>query len=260
MFDDIMQAPYLPLVSLVWLVVMFAPLERVFPAWPRQRALREGFVTDLCFFFGQRVLFEAAALMLLIWLTRPIAEAAALAPTRALFAQWPLLAQAVVILLLGDMVTYWGHRLQHSVGFLWRFHAVHHSSEEIDWLAAHREHPLDGVYTQLMVNLPMLILGFELRAAMGVLAFRSLWAIFIHSNVRLPLGPLHYLVGSPRHHHWHHHCARDAGNYANLAPWLDVVFGTYRCPDEEPDRLGTLDPMPQDYVGLLLHPFRRRHD
>ncbi len=53
-------------------------------------------------------------------------------------------ALAVVIVMLGS---YWGHRLSHTVPFLWRFHAVHHSIEEMDWLASGRLHPLDQAFT-----------------------------------------------------------------------------------------------------------------
>jgi sterol desaturase/sphingolipid hydroxylase (fatty acid hydroxylase superfamily) len=34
------------------------------------------------------------------------------------------------------------------VPFLWRFHAVHHSTEQMDWVAAGRLHPLDSAFTQ----------------------------------------------------------------------------------------------------------------
>jgi len=76
--------------------------------------------------------------------------------------------------------------------------------------------------------------------------------------VRLPLGPLRYLVGSPTLHRWHHAKDRDAGNYANLGPWLDVLFGTYYCPKTEPVALGVPAPTPPTYLALLLHPFRPR--
>jgi len=80
-----------------------------------------------------------------------------------------------------------------------------------------------------------------------------LWAIFIHSNVRLPLGPLKVLVGSPQLHRWHHARMRDVGNYANLAPWLDLVFGTYRDPGE-PEEMGVEEPMRTSYWRLLVDP------
>lgn len=243
--------------NLVWLVVMFVPLERAFGA-REQRVLREGFATDLLFFFGQYLLFASAAAYLIDAAVTPLDDWSLTAGLRAWFGEMSLGLQVVLVLLFGDFFAYWGHRLQHRVDVLWRFHAVHHTSTEVDWLAAHREHPLDGVYTQAIVNLPAILLGFSLAPVLGVIAFRSMWAIFIHANVRIPLGPLRYLVGSPQLHRWHHAKCRDVGNYANLAPWLDVLFGTYHCPEHEPDELGVEDPMPTDYLGLLSEPFRPR--
>ena len=74
---------------------------------------------------------------------------------------------------------------------------------------------------------------------------------------KLPLGPLRCLIGAPELHHWHHDKARDAGNYANISPLMDLTFGTYRCPDHEPEAFGVHEPMPKSYLGQLLHPFRR---
>ena len=92
-------------------------------------------------------------------------------------------------MLLSDFLIYWGHRLQHRVDFLWRFHSIHHSAEHLDWLAAHREHPLDTLYTILIVNLPVFVLGFPIESLACFAAFRGLWAIYIHANVRFPLPP-----------------------------------------------------------------------
>ena len=158
------------------------------------------------------------------------------------------------MVLLSDLFIYWGHRLQHRVGFLWRFHAVHHRAEHLDWLAAHREHPLDTIYTMSLVNLPAMILGFPLETIAGFIIFRGLWATYIHANVRLPVGPLRMLLGAPELHHWHHDRDRDAGNYANLSPLLDILFGTYRCPDHEPEHFGLKEPAPKTYLGHMVKP------
>lgn len=243
------------LLSLIWLIVMFVPLERMFPARRRQKVFRRGFLTDLTFFFGHHLLFAALAASILVWACRPLAAIEVVTELWAAFDTVPLLVQLLIVWLAGDLVGYFGHRLQHRVDLLWRFHSVHHTAEEVDWLAAHREHPVDGLYTQAMVNLPAVLLGFELGGLLGLIAFRSLWAIFIHSNVRLPLGPLRYLVGSPALHRWHHARDRDAGNYANLAPWIDVVFGTYFLPRQDPVSLGIEGYAPKGYFRLLLEPF-----
>jgi sterol desaturase/sphingolipid hydroxylase (fatty acid hydroxylase superfamily) len=177
---------------------------------------------------------------------------------RASVASQPWWLQGVEVILLSDLLVYWGHRLQHRVGFLWRFHSVHHSAEHLDWLAAHREHPLDTVYTMGLINLPAFIMGFPLETLAGLLAFRGLWAIYIHSNVRLPIGPVRILIGAPELHHWHHSRERDAGNYANISPLMDILFGTYRHEPTEPPELGLAEPVPRSYLGQMLHPFRFR--
>src|SRR5262249_28586395 len=88
----------------------------------------------------------------------------------------------------------------------------------------------------------------------GFIAFRGLWAIYIHSNVRLSIGPLRMLIGAPELHHWHHDRDRDAGNYANISPLMDILFGTYRCPDQEPEHFGLKEPTPKTYLGHMIRP------
>ena len=144
--------------------------------------------------------------------------------------------------------------MQHRWSFLWRFHSVHHSAEHLDWLAAHREHPLDSIYTLTLINLPAFILGFPLETLAGLIAFRGVWAIYIHSNVRLPLGVLRPILGAPELHHWHHARDRDAGNYGNVCPLMDLLFGTYVCPDHEPESLGLNTPSPKTWLGHMIRP------
>lgn len=248
------QTLWTALASLAWLVVMFVPLERAFPARPEQKILRRGLWTDLAFFFGQHLVFAMVAVSVLSASMPYVVGWLGTEALQGQMAELPMALQVLVVVMAGDMMAYWGHRAQHRFEWLWRFHAVHHSSVEVDWLAAHREHPLDGIYTQAMVNLPAIVLGFDIGAAMGLVAFRSLWAIFVHSNVRIPMGPLRYVVGAPQLHRWHHAKIREPGNYANLAPWVDLLFGTYHWPQGEPEAMGVDDEMPEDYVGLLWRP------
>jgi sterol desaturase/sphingolipid hydroxylase (fatty acid hydroxylase superfamily) len=241
-------------VSFLFLVLAFRPLELAFPARTGQRFFRPAWFTDLCFFLGQYLIWNSAVVWLLTrfggWIDHAM-------PTdfRAAVARQSWALQAIEVILLSDLIIYWGHRLQHRVGFLWRFHSIHHSAEHLDWLAAHREHPLDSIYTVGLINLPALVLGFRLETLVGLIAFRGLWAIYIHSNVRLPLRPLRWLIGAPELHHWHHDRARDAGNYANISPIMDLLFGTYRCPDHEPESFGIHEPISRNYLGQLVHPF-----
>ncbi len=239
------------LVSLGVLAVIFVPLERTFPARPGQALWRRELVTDLAFFAGQYLVFASIVVVCLSaispWLPR-------------LELALPLWLQVIVAVVAGDLVMYWFHRACHHFPWLWRFHAVHHSAEELDWVAAHREHPLDGLLTQLCVNLPAIVLGLPFAALGGLIAFRGLWAIFIHANLQVPVGPLRYLFGAPELHHWHH--ARTTGpvhNFANLAPYLDLLFGTYHRPSgPETYPLGLVEPWPRRYLAQLVWPLRRQ--
>lgn len=244
--------------AFLFLVLIFYPLERVFPAKPGQRFFRPGWGVDLCFFLGQYLLWNGAVLWILTKFGNGLREVTS-AEFRTWVASLPIWAQAVGIVLISDLFIYWGHRLQHRVPLLWRFHAIHHSAEHLDWLAAHREHPIDSIYTIGLLNLPIFVTGFPMETIAGLIAFRGIWAIYIHSNVRLPLKYARWLIGAPELHHWHHDRDRDAGNYANLSPIMDLLFGTYRCPDHEPAAVGVHEPIPRGYLAQLIHPFRRRN-
>lgn len=239
--------------SVVVLVLVFAPLERVFPARPGQRALRPELAIDLAFLAGQYLVFAGVAVGVLQGV-HAVVWPLSLGPGDDVLPLWARVALAVM---LGDLLTYWYHRACHRFPWLWRFHAVHHSSEHLDWVAAHREHPIDGVMTQLCVNLPGMLLGLPFAALGGLIVFRGLWAISIHSNVRVPLGPLRLLLGASDLHHWHHARVVTRHNFANLAPYLDVVFGTYHRPrGPETYPLGLVEAWPRGYLAQLVRPLR----
>ncbi len=243
------------LLHLGFTAALFAPLEL---AWAGHVAWRRPWwTTDLAFFAGQALLFVPVVGFVILVLAAPVLQWGALGPLRGAFGTLPGGAQLLIAVALGDLCAYWGHRAQHAWPVLWRIHAVHHTARDVDWLAAFREHPLDGLYTQALVNLPALVLGLDWRAWLGVLTFRGLWAILLHSRARVPLGPLKWLVGSPEFHRAHHAPDPHVGHYANLAPYLDVLFGTHG-PTDEPERTGVTEPHPDSWTGLLLWPFRSR--
>lgn len=250
-----MNAPVAALASFAVLAAVMWPLERLFPA--RSKASpwhRRALSIDTLFFFGQYFVWTglAASALALVhpWLSQLLP-----ADWRGAFRSQPPLLQIVEGVLLADLAVYWFHRACHRFDVLWRFHAVHHSAPEVDWLAAHREHPLDGLFTQAALNAPLLLLGVPLSWLAGLIAFRGLWAIFVHSNVRLPLGPVLYLFGAPQLHRWHHaRRGMSKHNFANLAPYLDLLFGTFHRPaaGEESWEVGLDEPYAESYVGLIM--------
>lgn len=257
--------------SFLFLQVVFTPMEKVFAAKHGQKIMRPGWLLDVCYFLGQYLLWGGLVFWALRYFSGWIDGIVPQSFRQAVAAQsWWL--QTIEVIVLSDFIIYWAHRLQHRVGFLWRFHKVHHSAEHLDWLAAHREHPLDTIYTVGLINLPAFILGFPLETLAGFIAFRGIWAIYIHSNVRMPLKPVRWLIGAPELHHWHHDLDRDAGNYANISPLMDLLFGTYVCPGHEPEKFGIKEDFPKTYAGQMLEPilpgfikkktkklFRRKH-
>ncbi|MFO0616023.1 MAG: sterol desaturase family protein [Polyangiaceae bacterium] len=242
--------------SFVVLVVCFVPLERAFPA-RAQGILRPAIATDLLFFLGQYLVFTTASIALLVELSKVYTRVAPDVVARVV--SMPLPARLALAVILGDVAVYAFHRASHRFELLWRFHSVHHSSEHLDWLAAHREHPVDGVLTQLCQNAPAILLAAPLGSIAWLAVLRGMWAVFVHSNVRIPLGPLRWILGSPELHHYHHALLEPGApvrNFANLAPWLDLVFGTHHLP-KEGERYALGDGLPRaGYASLLVRPFR----
>jgi sterol desaturase/sphingolipid hydroxylase (fatty acid hydroxylase superfamily) len=137
---------------------------------------------------------------------------------------------------LADLISYWVHRAVHR-GRLWRFHAVHHSTESLDWLAGARVHPLNEALNRVALALPLLALGFDTESFATVAPVLGLHGLLLHASVGWDFGPLRLVIASPRFHRWHH--ARDVQgvNFAGLFPVWDLLFGTLHLPrHEQPTR------------------------
>lgn len=247
---------------LVLLAIIFVPLERYFGERHAGRSRTE-LASDLGFYFISSLLpavLLAAPLALVAIAGQRLLPDALPAAMTAL----PLWAKLLLGLLIGEVGTYWGHRLSHEVPWLWRYHAVHHSTEQLYFLANTRTHPVDMVVTRLFGLTPLYLLGQAGPNAAGsaapvlLLLIGTVWGFFIHANLRWRFGPLEWLVATPAFHHWHHskfeHINR---NYASTLPVLDRLFGTHHLPPEWPASCGIEAPMPVGLGGQLLAPWRR---
>jgi len=259
-------APAVPFtIGLDWFVLnvlltaaVFVPIERVFPHRADQGTFRFGWVTD-----GVHFLVSHLAVQVLSFLTLlPATGLAALwqpARVQGIVGALPIAAQVVAIVCVSDLAQYWIHRLFHTVPALWRVHAVHHSSEAMDWLAGSRLHVIDVLATRGLVLVPVFLLGFDRRALYAYLVLVSFHAVFIHANVRWRFGWLDYVITTPRGHHWHHAVRPIDKNFAVHLPILDRLFGTQHLPgDAWPDRYGVHEPtVPEGWWAQLTYPFRR---
>ena len=245
----------LGLLSIAVYAAIFVPLERAY-ALKRTPPLRPDLGTDLLFLLGNFALWSPLVVIALVtavgWtLALPLAW------LREPFADLPWWLRASTAILLADLALYWFHRASHRWNWLWRIHRVHHSAIHLDWVAAYREHPLDNLLTRLIENLPPVLLGFSFEGIAGFVAFRGLWALYIHANVELSPGRLRWLLGSPRLHHWHHDpVGAGRSNFANLNPLMDLLFGTYHHPPLPPARCGDPGQPRRGYLGHLMAPLR----
>jgi sterol desaturase/sphingolipid hydroxylase (fatty acid hydroxylase superfamily) len=237
--------------------LVFVPLERLFALHTEQKIFRPGFANDLIFLLVNSLVTKLG-LFGVIAVT--IYAAAAMMPVsiQAAVGGLPYWVQIPLAIMLSDLGVYWTHRMFHAVPWLWRFHAIHHSTEELDWLVAARVHPVDQILTRGVALVPVVALGFS-EWTIGVYAFVYQWQAFlIHANVRIGFGPLRWLFASPEFHHWHHSSDREARdrNFAAQLSFLDALFGTWHMPrGQMPTAYGLDRPIPQRYALQLLYPF-----
>jgi sterol desaturase/sphingolipid hydroxylase (fatty acid hydroxylase superfamily) len=248
----------------IWLAILtliFVPLERLFALHPA-RIWRRAVLTDVGFYFLNSLvpnLLMIAPVAVLAWGLRRVMPDAYLQAV----AHLPFWARLPLVLVVGEIGFYWGHRWSHEIPFLWRFHAIHHAPEHVDWLVNTRAHPVDMVFTRLCGLVPLYVLGLAQvsrgtdLAPVLVVLIGTVWGFFIHANMRWRFGWLETLIATPAFHHWHH--TNDANrdrNYAALFPWLDRLFGTYHLPKAWPPNYGIDAPLPNGMAAQLLHPLR----
>ena len=173
-------------------------------------------------------------------------------------AKMPLWAQALTFLVASDFLLYWFHRLYHGA-HLWKYHAVHHSSAEVDWISAARFHPVNILFGTVIVDVALLLAGISPNVMLWVGPFTTASSAFVHANLNWTLGPFRYVIAGPVFHRWHHTAADRGGssNFAGTFPIWDILFGTFYMPENElPDTYGIDDEhFPQGFGRQLIYPF-----
>jgi sterol desaturase/sphingolipid hydroxylase (fatty acid hydroxylase superfamily) len=175
-------------------------------------------------------------------------------------AKMPLWLQALTFVAVSDVLLYWFHRLYHGAA-LWKYHAVHHSSEELDWISAARFHPVNILFGTVLVDVVLLLAGISPNVMLWVGPFTTAHSAFVHANLNWTLGPFQYVLAGPVFHRWHHTAAERGGskNFASTLPVLDLMFGTFYMPKNElPDAYGIDDRrFPESFGKQILYPFVR---
>jgi sterol desaturase/sphingolipid hydroxylase (fatty acid hydroxylase superfamily) len=254
-------------VGFIVLTIAFRLLELTRARDKRLAWLRPGYFTDLAYWAFTPLVTRAVTGVAVAVAAAPIAYLLWGRVDRDLIMHgWgpvshlPFWAQAIGLLVAGDFIGYWTHRAFHR-GLLWRFHAIHHSSRDLDWLSAVRLHPINDTLTRLASAVPLLLTGFAPIALAGIAPLLTILAILIHANLDWDWGPLRSVIASPRFHRWHHTSENEGldKNFAGLLPLWDILFGTYYMPkDKLPAGFGTDTEVPPGLIGQLAFPFRRR--
>jgi lathosterol oxidase len=245
-------------ISLFFSTLVFVPIERMLGV-REMSPLRPEWRTDLAYYFFSHVLVQ----FVLIAVTASTSTMDALVASPALKAwvqSWPVWVQFGAAVLLADVFQAGLHRIYHRVPFLWRFHAVHHSSRHMDWLAGSRVHLVEVMLTRSAVLLPLVLMGFSPDAVNAYVVLVGLQAVLAHANLNLNFGWLEYLLVTPRYHHWHH--ARHADymdvNYAIHLPLVDMLMGTFRRPPAGswPEEYGVmkLESVPRGIIAQTVMP------
>jgi sterol desaturase/sphingolipid hydroxylase (fatty acid hydroxylase superfamily) len=256
-----------------WLLAVSAlclVLERLRPWRREQKVLRRLFWQDLfwLFFNGHYagILVAHVAAYVFQWAVPAIEQLKSL----QLLSHQALGVQFVAFFGLKDLLEWGVHNLLHRVPWLWEFHKLHHSIEELDWIGNFRFHWMEIVVYQGLTYFPLVMLGVDQGIVLPIAVVATLIGHLNHSNLDISWGPLRYLLNSPRMHVWHHDrdwpADRPHGvNFAVCLSAWDWLFGTAHWPTpadspaQHPRRIGFdgMERFPRGLVGRFFHPWTR---
>ena len=240
--------------------LVFVPLEYLFSLRTKQTTFRPGFANDVSFALVNAVLVKLG-LIATVFAAMLLFDRIVPTSLREAVASQPVWLQVIEIIVIADIGFYFAHRAFHHWPLLWRFHAIHHSSEQLDWAATFKVHPVDQALTKSASFIPVFALGYSPDAIVIFGAIFYFHGLLLHSNTRIDLGPLRWVIASPQFHHWHHaeeKAAHDM-NFAGQLPVIDALFGTLLLPGKDmPKSYGIEEETPRWLVPQLLYPFVRR--
>ena len=256
-----------PYIGLDWFILdllgstlIFIVIEKLLPHRKEQKILRSEWRGDLNHFFVNHLIIGFVLLVTNQFVHYGFGWAVS-STVQGYIEQTPFVVQLFLIILVADLMQYWVHRAYHEVPLLWRFHGVHHSAKEMDWLAGSRQHILEILVTRSLVLTPIFVLGFSQQIISLYVIIVGLQAVFNHANVRVKFGWLQYFMVTPQFHHWHHASDKAAidRNYAAHFSFLDYAFGTaVKGQKEWPQAYGVVgDYMPVGMLKQQVYPFKR---
>ncbi len=179
-------------------------------------------------------------------------------------AAWPLWLQFTLMFVLADFIQWNIHRLLHKSNFLWEFHKVHHSVEEMGFAAHLRFHWMETVIYKSIQYIPLAMIGFGIQDFFIIHIIAVAIGHLNHANLNITYGPFKYLLNNPVMHLWHHAKNLPKGRYGvnfglSLSVW-DYLFKTAYIPYEDPNTpLGFegMENFPKSFIAQELYPIQK---
>lgn len=150
-----------------------------------------------------------------------------------------VIAQALILAVAFDFMSYWQHRAFHHFPFLWELHKYHHTATDLTIITARRDHYLISPFFALTFAVPSIVLGHATGQIWWISGLLYLHGLLTHSGLRGHWGPIgRYILISPEAHRLHHSALREHfdRNFGALTPLWDRVFGTYLEPTKVTDQ------------------------
>ena len=96
---------------------------------------------------------------------------------------WPMWAVLLLGFFVRDFVQWWTHRLLHKSDFLWEFHKVHHSVQEMGFAAHLRYHWMETIVYRTIEYIPLALLGIGLYDFFIIHIFTLAVGHYNHANI-----------------------------------------------------------------------------
>jgi sterol desaturase/sphingolipid hydroxylase (fatty acid hydroxylase superfamily) len=262
--DDLGNGPAIGfdwfLLDLLLMTLIFSPIEVLWPAYPKQSVFRSEWLNDIVYFLSTHLPIQITTLLILLPATQ-INAVLHFSTIPDTVAKLPWVVQFGLAVLVADLAQYWIHRGFHKIPLMWRFHAIHHSSKALDWIAGSRAHLVEDVVVRGGILIPMTLL-FPQNMLVAYLLFVNIHATWAHCNFGPTVRWLEPYVIQPRFHHWHHTSQAESidKNFAIHFPWIDRIFGTHYLPkDRWPEAYGLdNEQLPPGFWGQFFYPLKTR--
>jgi sterol desaturase/sphingolipid hydroxylase (fatty acid hydroxylase superfamily) len=179
-------------------------------------------------------------------------------------AELPVWSQFLIMFVIADFIQWNIHRLLHRNKYLWEFHKVHHSVQEMGFAAHLRFHWMETVIYKTLQYIPLAMLGFGIQDFFIIHIIAVAIGHLNHANIKLTYGPLKYVLNNPVMHLWHHAKNIPSDSYGvnfglSLSIW-DYIFKTAYIPNEDANQalgFNDIETFPKTFLKQELYPFKK---